>query len=72
VVGREKVCSLAFADDLVIVTKSEREMKEMMTSLGKYVRKKSWQWMLRRKEWWCSIRERGRMKRMIGTGKEGK
>jgi hypothetical protein len=42
VVGREKVCSLAFADHLVIVTKSEREMKEMMRSLGKYVRKKSW------------------------------
>jgi hypothetical protein len=42
VVDREKVWSLAFADDLVIVTKSEREMKEMMKSLGKYVRKKSW------------------------------
>ncbi|KAH0814122.1 hypothetical protein GEV33_008671 [Tenebrio molitor] len=28
VVGREKVWSLAFADDLVIVAKSEKEMKE--------------------------------------------
>jgi hypothetical protein len=27
-------------DDLVIVAKSEREMKEMMRSLGKHVRKK--------------------------------
>jgi hypothetical protein len=35
VVGRETVCSLAFADDLVIVAKSGREMKEMMRSLGK-------------------------------------
>jgi hypothetical protein len=31
VVGREKVWSLAFADDLVIVAKSEREVKEMTT-----------------------------------------
>jgi predicted nucleotidyltransferase len=40
VVGRKKVWSLAFADDLVIVAKSEREMKEMMKSLGEYARKK--------------------------------
>jgi hypothetical protein len=40
VVGREKVWSLAFVDELVIVAKSEREMKEMVKSLGKYVRKK--------------------------------
>jgi hypothetical protein len=39
-VGREKVWSLAFADDMVIVAKSEREMKEMMRNLEKYVRKK--------------------------------
>jgi hypothetical protein len=39
VVGREKVWSLALADDLVIVPKSEREMKEMMKNLRKYVRK---------------------------------
>jgi hypothetical protein len=31
---------VAFADDMVIVAKSEREMKEMMRNLGKYVRKK--------------------------------
>jgi hypothetical protein len=31
VVGREKVWSLAFADDLVIVAKNEREVKEMTT-----------------------------------------
>jgi hypothetical protein len=40
VVKREKVWSLAFADDMVIVGKSVKEMKEMMKSLGKYVRKK--------------------------------
>jgi hypothetical protein len=39
-VSREKVWSLAFADDMVIVAKSEREMKEMMRNLEKYVRKK--------------------------------
>jgi hypothetical protein len=36
---REKVWSLAFADDMVIVARSEREMKEMMRNLRKYVRK---------------------------------
>jgi hypothetical protein len=40
VIGREKVWSLALADDLVIVAKSEREMEEMMKNLRKYVRKK--------------------------------
>jgi hypothetical protein len=39
-VGKEKVWSMAFADDMMIVAKSEREMKEMMRSLGKYVKKK--------------------------------
>jgi hypothetical protein len=34
VVVREKVWSLAFADDLIIEAKSEREIKEMMKSLG--------------------------------------
>jgi predicted nucleotidyltransferase len=40
VVGRDKIWSLSFVDELVIVAKSEREMKEMVKSLGKYVRKK--------------------------------
>jgi hypothetical protein len=40
VVDKKKVWSLAFADDMVIVAKSEREMKEMMRNLEKYVRKK--------------------------------
>jgi hypothetical protein len=41
VVKREKVWSLAFADDMVIVAKSVKEMKEMMKSLGKSVTKKT-------------------------------
>jgi 16S rRNA G1207 methylase RsmC len=32
--------SVVFANDLVIAAKNEREMKETMRSLGKYVRKK--------------------------------
>ncbi|KAH0817010.1 hypothetical protein GEV33_005781 [Tenebrio molitor] len=40
VVDREKVWSPAFADYLVIMAKSQGEIKEMMRSLGKYVRKK--------------------------------
>jgi hypothetical protein len=38
-VGGEKVWNLAFDDDLIIVAKSEKEMKELMQNLGKYVRK---------------------------------
>jgi hypothetical protein len=38
VVKREKVWSLVFADDMVIVVKSVKERREMMESLGKYVR----------------------------------
>jgi hypothetical protein len=37
---REKVWSVVLGDDLVIVAKSEREMKEMMKSPGKTVKKK--------------------------------
>jgi hypothetical protein len=37
---REKVWGVVFGDDLVIVAKSEREMKEMMSILGKNVKKK--------------------------------
>jgi hypothetical protein len=39
-VGGEKVWSLAFGDDLVIVAKSDREIREMKKNLGKDVRKK--------------------------------
>jgi hypothetical protein len=39
-VKRIKVSSLPFADDIVIVAKSEREMKKIMRNLRKYVSKK--------------------------------
>jgi hypothetical protein len=38
---REKVRSLAFADDMVIAARSKRELKEMMRSLEKYLKKDS-------------------------------
>jgi hypothetical protein len=38
--GLRRYITLAFANDLVIVAKSEREMNEMMKNLGKYLRKK--------------------------------
>jgi hypothetical protein len=49
-VGIEKVWRLAFADDLVIVAQIEREMKEMMKSQGKYVRKKKLEVNVRRRK----------------------
>jgi hypothetical protein len=60
VIGREKVWSLAFVDDFVIVAKREREMKEIMKSLGKYVRKKNLE------------DENDGVEKISGPGKEGK
>jgi hypothetical protein len=63
VVGIEKVWSVASAEDLVIVAKSEREMKEIMKNLGKYVKKKKLE---------VNVETTTMMKRKSGTGKEGK
>jgi hypothetical protein len=46
-------------DDLVIVAKSEREMKEMMRGLAKYVKKKK-------------LEVNVEKTKMSGDGKEGK
>jgi hypothetical protein len=66
VVSREKVWRLAFTDDLVIVAKSEKEIKETMKNLGKFVRKKKLEVNV----------EKTRMmvfnKRISGTRKAGK
>lgn len=40
VVGRMKVWSLAYADDVVLLAMDEKGMKEMMGSLGRYMRRK--------------------------------
>jgi hypothetical protein len=69
VVGGEKVWNLTFDDDLVIVAKSEKEIKELMQNLGKYVRKKKLEVNVGNTK---MMRERGRVTRMSGTGKEGK
>jgi hypothetical protein len=63
VVGTEKFWSGASAEDLVIVAKSEREMKEIMKNLGKYVKKKKLE---------VNVQKTRMMKRKSGTGKEGK
>jgi len=40
VVGREKFWSIIYADDIVLVAKSEQELKSMMRRLKKYIDKK--------------------------------
>ena len=40
VVGKEKVWSLAYADDIVLVAKEANGMKEMMKNLERYIRRK--------------------------------
>jgi hypothetical protein len=40
VVGKEKVWSLAYADDLVVLAKEEKGMKEMLGNMEKYMRRK--------------------------------
>jgi hypothetical protein len=67
VVGREKIWSLVFADDLVIVIKSEREMKEMVMGLEKYARKKKLEVNVAKTK--IITRERRRVKKMSGRTK---
>jgi hypothetical protein len=40
VVGKEKVWSLAYSDDLVVLAKEEKGMKEMLGNMEKYMRRK--------------------------------
>ncbi|KAH0816561.1 hypothetical protein GEV33_006230 [Tenebrio molitor] len=40
VVGKEKVWSLAYADDLVVLARGEKGMKEMLGNMEKYMRRK--------------------------------
>jgi hypothetical protein len=40
VVGKEKVWSLVYADDLVVLAREEKGMKEMLGSIEKYMRRK--------------------------------
>jgi predicted nucleotidyltransferase len=72
VVGRETVWSLVFADYLVIVAKSERETKEMMKSMGQYVRKKRLEVNVEKTKMMVFKEKKGRVERMSGNGKEGK
>jgi hypothetical protein len=40
VVGKEKVWSLAYTDDLMVLAREEKGMKEMLGSMEKYMRRK--------------------------------
>ena len=40
VIGKKKIWTLAYADDVAMLAKDEREMKEMMKNLEKYVTRK--------------------------------
>jgi hypothetical protein len=40
VLGKEKVWSLAYADDLVVLAREEKGMKEMLGNMEKYMRRK--------------------------------
>lgn len=40
VVGRKKIWTLAYADDLVLISKTEKEMTEMIRYMERYVKKK--------------------------------
>lgn len=42
-IGRERIWSLAYADDLVLLTKNEKSMKEMMKRTERYLKEKKLQ-----------------------------
>ncbi|KAJ3651280.1 hypothetical protein Zmor_017330 [Zophobas morio] len=64
VVSKEKVWSLAYADDLVIVAKKRKDVKTMIKSFEKYVQKKrNWKRMWKKNGgvWEESKKEEGRV-----------
>lgn len=42
-IGRERIWSLAYADDLVLLRKNEKSMKEMMKRTERYLKEKKLQ-----------------------------
>lgn len=40
VIGKEKIWSITYADDVVLIAKSEKELKEMMRRFKKYIERK--------------------------------
>lgn len=42
-IGKERIWSLAYADDLVLLTKNEEGMKEMMKKMERYLKRKKLQ-----------------------------
>lgn len=43
IIGRMKVFTLAYADDLAMIAESEEEMKKMLISLGRFFKEKGLQ-----------------------------
>jgi hypothetical protein len=65
------VGSLAFADDLAIMAKREREMKEIMKNLGEYVTKKKLEVNVEKTKMMVFNKKKRKNEEMSGTVKEG-
>jgi len=71
-IGNERIWSLAYADDIVILAKDEESLKEMMKRMERYLKKKKLQLNTEKSKIIVSEREGAREERQNGSGKEGK
>jgi len=62
-IGKNRIWTLAYADDLVLLAKNEESMKETMKRLEKYLRNKNLQLNAEKSKMLC-FRKGGRSKRI--------
>jgi len=63
-IGRDRICTLAYADDLILLAKNEEIMKEIMRRLGRYLRDKNLQLNAEKSKMMCFRKGRGRRRRV--------
>lgn len=67
VTGKEKIWSLAYADDIVLLAKSTEELKELMRTLEKYLARKELILNLSKSNVFIFERGRGKKKSRHGS-----
>ena len=70
VVGKEKIWTLSYADDLVMMAKTEKEMKEMLKTLENYLKNRKLELNVEKSKMVEFNKGRGRMKEIVWNWKE--
>jgi len=63
-IGKDKIWTLAYADDLVLLAKNEKSMKEIMRRLERYLRDKNLQLNAEKSKILCFRKEGGGVRRV--------